>query len=272
MSTFCATLRSPWEDFLSYLLILSYLILTQNICITFHKNVKKLSCYFSWVCLPYILKAYMAFSSLGAISLRTENISTKSLKLRFPNPSSEKDSTILFRNGFSCTRKEEKKIHLNVVCVCNPRVILYMTGLKMKLLRHFRGDWLCEVHTKSLYTRWKNHDSAILAPACLRALVGSTDKLLELINTRVLLTTVFDWGMLTLFYCLVFFVWLVILSNSIPHLHRYLLAYIISQKNSWFLTANDVNDLIIWLNVTWLRGEGMRRGWFIKAVIHHRSL
>ena len=43
----------------------------------------------------------MALSSLGAISLRTENMSTNSLKLRFPIPSSEKDSTILLRNGFS---------------------------------------------------------------------------------------------------------------------------------------------------------------------------
>lgn len=43
----------------------------------------------------------MALSSLGAVSLRTENMSTNSLKLRFPIPSSEKASTILLRNGFS---------------------------------------------------------------------------------------------------------------------------------------------------------------------------
>lgn len=65
--------------------------------------------------LPYILNAYMALSSLGAISLRTENMSTNSLKLRFPIPSSEKDSTILLRNGFSYGRRGQQHLTFKLV-------------------------------------------------------------------------------------------------------------------------------------------------------------
>ena len=63
-------------------------------CITEHTQAQPL-----W--LPYILKAYLVLSSLEDDSHSAENMSTKSLKLRSPWPSSEKVCTIRSLKGFS---------------------------------------------------------------------------------------------------------------------------------------------------------------------------
>lgn len=57
----------------------------------------------------------MVFSSLGDVSHRAENMSTKSLKLRFPCPSSENVSTILSLNGFSCWKKCQEISAITVI-------------------------------------------------------------------------------------------------------------------------------------------------------------
>lgn len=52
----------------------------------------------------------MVLSSLGDVSQRAENMSTKSLKLMLPCPSSENVSTILSLNGFSCHRHSRERV------------------------------------------------------------------------------------------------------------------------------------------------------------------